>query len=128
MFKSLNVNHRNYRYADVRGADGQWWLPSHGWTRPSDMTLSGLASDYADAGMKHLLCTDIERDGMRSGPGGEMYGMLCAALPGVEVQASGGVRDVADVAAVRRAGCAGVVLGKALLEARLSLRGVLAAC
>ena len=111
-----------------RGADGQWRLPSHGWTRPSDMSLSSLASDYADAGLKHLLCTDIERDGMLSGPGVEMYEMLCAALPGVEVQASGGVRGVADVAAVGRAGCAGVVLGRALLESRLSLREVAGAC
>lgn len=111
-----------------RGGDGQWWLPSHGWTRPSGRTLPGLAADYAAAGLKHLLCTDIERDGMLTGPGVEMYTMLCGALPGVQVQASGGVRDAVDVAAVRRAGCAGAVLGKALLEARLSLREVLAAC
>jgi len=111
-----------------RGADGQWRLPSHGWTQPSERTLPGLAADYAASGLTHLLCTDIERDGMLSGPGVEMYTMLCAALPGVQVQASGGVRDARDVAAVRRAGCSGVVLGKALLEGRLSLSGVLAAC
>lgn len=109
-----------------RGADGQWWLPSHGWTQPSDRTLPGLAADYAASGLTHLLCTDIERDGMLSGPGVEMYTMLCAALPGVQVQASGGVRDARDVAAVRQAGCAGVVLGKVLLDARLSLREALA--
>jgi phosphoribosylformimino-5-aminoimidazole carboxamide ribotide isomerase len=65
---------------------------------------------------------------MLAGPGLPMYEMLCAAVPAVRVQASGGVRDADDVAAVRAAGCAGVVLGKALLESRLSLREALAPC
>lgn len=111
-----------------RGAGGHWWLPSHGWTAPSQRTLQALAADYAAAGLRHLLCTDIERDGMLAGPGMPMYEMVCAAVPAVQVQASGGVRDADDVAAVRAAGCAGVVLGKALLESRLSLREALAPC
>ena len=48
------------------------------------------------------------------------------AATSLQVQTGGGVRDLCDVAAVGKAGCAGVVLGKALLEARLSLREVLA--
>ena len=111
-----------------RGADGQWHLPSHGWTEPSDRTLLALASDYAATGLVHLLCTDIERDGMLAGPGLAMYRMLCTALPGLRVQASGGVRDAGDIAAVRAAGCAGVVLGKALLETRIQLTEAMAQC
>lgn len=111
-----------------RGDDGTWRLPSHGWTRESGRTLPALASDYAAAGLRHLLCTDIERDGMLVGPCVAMYRMLCEALPGLRVQASGGVRDVCDVAAVREAGCAGVVVGKALLEARMGLVDAIAPC
>jgi phosphoribosylformimino-5-aminoimidazole carboxamide ribotide isomerase len=111
-----------------RGDDGQWRLPSHGWTEQSGRTLPALASDYAAAGLRHLLCTDIERDGMLAGPGVAMYQALCAALPGLRVQASGGVRDVRDIAAVREAGCAGVVVGKALLEARMGLVEAIAPC
>ena len=71
--------------------------------------------------MKHLLCTDISRDGMLSGPNIELYAHLAQLLPGVAVQASGGVRDAADIRAAKAAGCGGAVLGRALLEGRLQL-------
>lgn len=107
-------------------ADGQWQLPVHGWTENAGVTLDVLAERYAQAGLRHLLCTDIARDGMLAGPNLALYRHLTARLPGVAVQASGGVRDVADVAAARAAGCAGTVLGKALLEQRMDLAEALA--
>ena len=100
---------------------GAWRLPVHGWTQVAAETLDALLGRYADAGLVHLLCTDIARDGMLAGPNIELYRRLCERHPGVRVQASGGVRDAADVAAARAAGCAGAVLGKALLDGRLSL-------
>jgi len=104
-----------------QGEDGVWRLPVHGWTETADVTLDELASRYAQAGMKHLLCTEISRDGMLSGPNIELYAHLAKLLPGVAVQASGGVRDADDIRAAKAAGCGGAVLGKALLEGRLQL-------
>lgn len=104
-----------------QGEDGVWRLPVHGWTETADVTLDELASRYAQAGMKHLLCTDISRDGMLSGPNIELYAHLAQLLPSVAVQASGGVRDADDIRAAKAAGCGGAVLGKALLEGRLQL-------
>jgi len=109
-----------------RDADGIWRLPVHGWTETASETLDDLLRRYADGGLKHLLCTDIDRDGMLSGPNIALYRDVCAAHPSLQLQASGGVRDVADVIASREAGCAGAVLGKALLEGRLSLPEALA--
>lgn len=109
-----------------QGDDGVWRLPVHGWTETADVTLDELATRYAQAGMKHLLCTDITRDGMLSGPNIALYTHLSKLLPGVAVQASGGVRDVNDVAAAKSVGCDGAVLGKALLEGRLQLSEALA--
>ena len=105
---------------------GTWRLPVHGWTQVADETLEDVLVRYADAGLVHLLCTDIARDGMLAGPNIALYRRLCERHPDLQVQASGGVRDVADVAAARAAGCAGAVLGKALLEGRLDLREALA--
>lgn len=105
---------------------GRWCLPVHGWTQLAEETLEVLLARYADAGLVHLLCTDIARDGMLAGPNLDLYRMLCAAHPALRVQASGGIRDVADIAAAREAGCAGAVLGKALLEGRIDLREALA--
>jgi len=112
---------------DARQADdGRWLLPVHGWTETAEDTLDVLAQRYAEAGMQHLLCTDIARDGMLSGPNIDLYQHLAALLPGVAVQASGGVRDADDVAQAKAVGCGGAILGKALLEGRMTLEGALA--
>jgi phosphoribosylformimino-5-aminoimidazole carboxamide ribotide isomerase len=112
---------------DARQADdGRWLLPVHGWTETADVTLDVLAQRYAQAGMRHLLCTDIARDGMLSGPNIDLYRHLSALLPGVAVQASGGVRSAADVAEAKAVGCGGAILGKALLEGRMTLQEALA--
>lgn len=112
---------------DARQAeDGRWLLPVHGWTETAEDTLEALAQRYAEAGMQHLLCTDIARDGMLSGPNIELYQHLARLLPGVAVQASGGVRDAQDVAQAKAVGCGGAILGKALLEGRMTLEGALA--
>ena len=105
---------------------GTWRLPVHGWTETAASTLDELAVRYADAGLKHLLSTDIARDGMLSGPNGDLYAYLQAIAPGLRVQASGGVRNVADVVAAKAQGCAGIVLGRALLEGKLDLEEALA--
>ncbi len=109
-----------------RDVDGIWRLPVHGWTETASETLDELLHRYAGGGLQHLLCTDIDRDGMLSGPNIALYRDVCVAHPGLQVQASGGVRDAADVIAAREAGCSGAVLGKALLEGRLSLPEALA--
>jgi phosphoribosylformimino-5-aminoimidazole carboxamide ribotide isomerase len=62
---------------------------------------------------------------MLSGPNLSLYAAMRDWAPGLEVQASGGVRDDGDVVAVRALGCAGVVLGRALLEGRVDVRGAL---
>ncbi|MGY1424418.1 1-(5-phosphoribosyl)-5-[(5-phosphoribosylamino)methylideneamino]imidazole-4-carboxamide isomerase [Lysobacter sp. A289] len=107
-------------------ADGRWQLPTAGWTQDSGAQLEPLLRRYDDAGLRHLLCTDIDRDGMLGGPNLDLYRHIRALAPGVQLQASGGIRDVADIAAAREAGCAGVILGKALLDGRLALADTLA--
>ena len=110
------------------GRDGRWRPATHGWTEDATDTLDDLVAFHAGAGLRHLLCTDIGRDGMLAGPAVGLYRELCASAPGLQVQASGGVRDAGDVAAVRAAGCAGVVLGKTLLDGRMSLGQAFAPC
>jgi phosphoribosylformimino-5-aminoimidazole carboxamide ribotide isomerase len=106
---------------------GAWRLPVHGWTETAAGTLESMATRYARAGLHHLLCTDISRDGMMTGPNLDLYRTLKLTAPALQVQASGGVRDLDDVLRVRRLGCAGVVLGRSLLEGRLTLPEALAA-
>lgn len=105
---------------------GVWRLPVHGWTETAAATLDELAVRFAAGGLRHLLSTDIARDGMLTGPNADLYAHLAEIAPSLQVQASGGVREVADVANAKRKGCAGIVLGRALLEGKLSLPEALA--
>ena len=106
--------------------EGTWRLPVHGWTETAAGTLQEMARRYAERGLAHLLCTDITRDGMMTGPNLSLYQLLAAEVPALSLQASGGVRDLADGVAARARGCAGIVLGRSLLEGRLQLPQALA--
>ncbi|TZF90056.1 1-(5-phosphoribosyl)-5-[(5-phosphoribosylamino)methylideneamino]imidazole-4-carboxamide isomerase [Cognatilysobacter lacus] len=112
---------------DTREHDGRWTLPTEGWTRDGGVDLFDLVDCYATAGLRHLLCTDIGRDGMLAGPNLSLYGAIALRAPLLQVQASGGARSIDDVTASRAAGCAGIVLGKALLEGRLDVAEALQA-
>ena len=112
---------------DTRRDDaGRWRLPVAGWTATAEADLDTLLRRYADAGLRHLLCTDIDRDGTLAGPNLDLYRHLLEVAPGLRLQASGGIRDADDVDAARAAGCSGAVLGKALLDGRLDLPAALA--
>jgi len=106
-------------------AEGRWTLPVKGWTESSGADLDTLALRFACAGARHLLCTDIARDGMLSGPNLDLYAHLLAIVPALAVQASGGVRGVDDLRVLRTVGVAGAILGRSLLEGRLSFADAL---
>lgn len=106
---------------DVRAdADGTPWLATHGWQRRSDRTLWDHAERLAAAGLRHLLCTDIGRDGALAGPNLALYRDCVRRFPGIEWQASGGIRDAADLHALAATGVAAAVSGRALIEGRIA--------
>lgn len=111
---------------DTRRVDGRWALPSAGWTELEVRTLDELAPWYARRGARHLLCTDIERDGVFAGFNLDLYRHLASSVPELAVQASGGVRSLDDIRAARDAGAHGVILGRALLEGRFTVAEALA--
>jgi phosphoribosylformimino-5-aminoimidazole carboxamide ribotide isomerase len=104
---------------------GVWSLPVSGWTRDSGISLDALAARYLQAGARHVLCTDIARDGTMEGFNLALYRDLHASHPGFEILASGGARSLDDIRAARQAGVAGVVLGRALLEGSVSIEDAL---
>ena len=110
---------------DTRRIDGRWTLPSAGWTESETRTLDELAPWYAAQGARHLLCTDIDRDGMLAGFNLELYRHLAQSAPQLALQASGGVRSLDDIRAARDAGASGVILGRALLEGRFTVEEAL---
>jgi phosphoribosylformimino-5-aminoimidazole carboxamide ribotide isomerase len=95
-------------------------ITTHGWTRPSDTTLFDCIDDYTNAGLQHVLCTDVSRDGAMVGPNFELYSSILARYPGLELQASGGVRNIDDLNELRRIGVPAAITGRALLEGEIS--------
>ena len=108
---------------DVRIADGVPYVAVSGWTEDSGASLWDVAANFPEA--RHLLLTDIGRDGMLAGPNFELLEEAATRLPPVAIQASGGVSSLEDL---RRLGTHGAIVGKALWEGRIDLREALAAC
>ena len=93
-----------------------------GWRESSGLSTAQALERCVDAGVRRILCTAIDRDGTRSGPDLELLREVRARFEG-EVLAAGGIRDAADVDAVRALGIDGVVVGRAWLEGALELGG-----
>ncbi|HXY96020.1 MAG TPA: 1-(5-phosphoribosyl)-5-[(5-phosphoribosylamino)methylideneamino] imidazole-4-carboxamide isomerase [Steroidobacteraceae bacterium] len=106
---------------DVRlGPGGEPQLRTDGWTRNSTLDLAQAVSAFLGASLQHVLCTDIERDGMLRGPNLRLYRECLTRFPGLEWQASGGIRDRHDLTALEGVGLAAAVSGTAMLEERIS--------
>jgi phosphoribosylformimino-5-aminoimidazole carboxamide ribotide isomerase len=101
---------------DVRIVSGQPMVACHGWQAMSGKSLWDVAACFPTA--RHVLITDIGRDGMLGGPNFELYRKVAAGLPDLQVQASGGVSTLGDLKALDTAG---VIVGKALWDGRIKL-------
>jgi phosphoribosylformimino-5-aminoimidazole carboxamide ribotide isomerase len=108
---------------DVRVGDGDSpCLASRGWQRKSTQSLWEAVEGLARAGLRHVLCTDIARDGAMAGPNVGLYSECVARFPALAWQASGGVRDATDLHALAVIGIAAAISGKALIEDRIPLQ------
>jgi phosphoribosylformimino-5-aminoimidazole carboxamide ribotide isomerase len=99
---------------------GTPWLATHGWLETSSTSLWDAVERFRVAGLQHVLCTDISRDGALTGPNLALYREAVRRYPDIRWQASGGVASAADLVALRDCGVAAVISGKAMLENRIS--------
>jgi len=86
-----------------------------GWQSGGGKTLESLVEAFKPYGLKHVLVTDISRDGTLKGSNTELYQEIAQRYPDIAWQASGGIASLDDVAAVRDSGADGIIIGKALL-------------
>lgn len=77
-------------------------------------------------GLKHVLCTDISRDGTLSGSNVALYKEVTARYPEIAFQSSGGIGNIEDIAALRDSGVQGVIVGRALLEGKFTVSEAIA--
>lgn len=112
---------------DVRiDADNRKEVAISGWQEAAGVTLEEVIGWYQPVGLRHVLCTDISRDGTLSGSNVALYKEVSAAFPDIAFQSSGGIGSLDDIAALRGSGAQGVIVGRALLEDKFTVAEAIA--
>ena len=110
---------------DVK-ADGDRWVPAlKGWTEAADIDLWAALDRYPPNLARHLLVTDVGRDGALTGPNLDLLAQIHQRRPDLWLQASGGVADLSDLTGARSVGASGAIVGRALYEGRFTLEQAL---
>ena len=104
--------------AGVDAKDGM--VAVEGWEKVSSLTARDLCLTMKEYGVRHIVYTDISRDGMLSGPNVEATRKLTEET-GLDIIASGGVSCMEDLKCLHEAGIRGAIIGKALYENRIDL-------
>lgn len=102
---------------DIRlDGSGMPRVATHGWREQSQLSLWSAIDNFAARGLVHVLCTDVRRDGALTGPNLDLYREAVQRFPKIAWQASGGIRDLRDLAALAGIEVAAAISGKALLD------------
>lgn len=108
--------------AIVAGIDARNGMAAtQGWEQTSSVKALDLALLMKDYGIRHIVYTDISRDGMLSGPNVEATRLMTVET-GIDIIASGGVSGMEDLENLYREGIQGAIIGKALYENRVDLK------
>lgn len=102
--------------ADV--ADGK--VSINGWKEESSLTLEEFLHFYIGKGLRHVLCTDISKDGTLQGPAFDLYKRILKLYPDIDLIASGGISCAQDFRELEANGVPSVVFGKAFYEGRIT--------
>lgn len=103
--------------ADVRGNK----IATHGWKKDSGKDIISFIEQFSSSGLKYLTCTDIETDGMLSGPNFSLFKKLKNIFRDLVITASGGISDMKDIQQLNADQIHRVIVGKAIYENRISL-------
>lgn len=96
-------------------------IKTGGWTENTEEDVLDFISRYYIKGTRYTICTDIDRDGMMTGPATELYAEILLAVK-INLIASGGISSIKDLEAIKETGCEGAIIGKAIYEGKIKLR------
>lgn len=99
-------------------------IKTSGWLEGSDLDVLHFISNYEKKGIKNVICTDISKDGMLEGPSTGLYQEIITQSK-INLIASGGISNINDVIKMKKIGCFGTIIGKAIYENRISLQQLL---
>jgi phosphoribosylformimino-5-aminoimidazole carboxamide ribotide isomerase len=93
-----------------------------GWTETTDEEVIPFIEKWRRQGVLKVICTDISRDGMLTGPNIELYREIKEADPEIYLIASGGISGINDIERLEEAHISGVIIGKAIYEGKIHLK------
>lgn len=126
LFKSWISKYGSERI--ILGADSKnRKIATNGWLETSDSNVVDFIQQYQSQRVEYVICTDITKDGMLNGPALELYEEIISAT-NVKLIASGGVSNVGDLVRLKKIGCEGAIVGKALYEGQISLNQLQELC
>lgn len=112
----------------ILGADAKdRMIATSGWEVGSNIDVIDFISQYIDKGIKYVISTDIDKDGMMQGPSTQLYKEI---LNGAQLKliASGGVTTIRDIMDLQALGCEGAIIGKAIYEGSIILNQLSKLC
>lgn len=92
----------------------------NGWLEAVTVGVEELIRLFLPSGLTQVICTDISKDGMLTGPSTPLYIRLQKEFPGVEITVSGGISSMDDIIELDKAGLKSVIVGKAIYEGRIT--------
>ncbi len=96
-------------------------IATNGWLENSNLDVISFIKDYENKGAKYSIVTDIDKDGMLSGPAFELYEEILTDTT-ISLIASGGITTIEDVQKLKNIGCEGAIIGKAIYEGTIKLK------
>ena len=94
----------------------------HGWTENTNLDLFAFIDEYQKEGINYLICTDIAKDGMLTGPSIDLYKEIKSQFPQLYIIASGGISNLSDIDDLDSEQINGVIIGKAIYEGTIKLK------
>lgn len=94
----------------------------NGWLESSETDVQTIIRRFEAGGLRQVICTDISRDGMLTGPNFDLYATLQTEFPEVDITVSGGVSSMDDLVKLNDMGLRSVIVGKAIYEGRITLK------
>ena len=92
-----------------------------GWLETTDIDIYTFIEKYVAKGIQQLFCTDVSKDGKLEGPSTALYSKIINQFPELHFIASGGVSSMEDLYELKKIGCSGAIVGKAIYENRISI-------
>lgn len=93
----------------------------HGWIKKSEIDIIDFIKNFKNQGISYVICTDIQKDGMLEGTSNKLYNEIIKKTS-IHLIASGGVSSIKDIYNLKKIGCEGVIIGKAIYENKISLK------